>query len=359
MLAHIAALIAACLCAVVLGFVAHRANICTVRAVAELLSARTAYMLASTGKAILWAGLLIVPLVWLAPSAIAGISGWELTSTALIGGFLFGLGSSLNGGCAFSTMTRMMDGEVRMALSIAGFAIGIFAFISLADARWLAHPKPAHAMIGSLAPFALIAVLLLVGFAAYELPRLWRNRPKHVPLHRLALAPQYELSAAAIVIAIASAGIFLLVGAPGYTITLQNFVQSTVGTSMLPSPLQGAMMLALLAGMLVSALQRRSFRLDWRPQPSWLRNVLAGALMGLGTGMLPGGNDALLLSGLPSFSPHAPLSYVTLLIGAGIGVLAMKLAGGNTNVSCKGDMYCNKSQPAGSILTGHQPLGSA
>ena len=355
MAGHVVALIAAFICAAVLGFVAHRANVCTVRAMAEILTARTAYMLASTGKAILWTGLLIIPILWFTPAAVAGIGGWKLTGTALAGGFLFGLGTSINGGCAFSTMTRMMDGELRMLLSIVGFALGIVAFVSLADVKWLARPVRTHAMIGSLLPFAFVAALLLAAFAAYEIPRLWRRRPKGVPLHRLALAPHYELSVAAFVIALASAGLFLFVGAPGYTITLQNFVQSTVGTSMLPSPLQAVMIVAVLGGMLVSALQRRSFRLDWRPRLGWLRNIVGGALMGFGTGMLPGGNDALLLSGLPSFSPHAPASYVALLIGAGIGVLAMKLAGANTGINCKNDIYRVEAQPAGSLLSGHAP----
>jgi hypothetical protein len=361
MAGHIVALLAAFLCAAVLGFVAHRANLCTVRAVAEIIHARSAYMLASTGKAILWAGLLIIPLAWLAPSAITNIGGWQLTGVALLGGFVFGLGSSLNGGCAFSTMTRMMDGELRMALSVAGFALGIFAFGLLADAKWLARPVPAKATLGSLMPFAAVAALLLVAFAAYEIPRLWRIRPRGTPLHRLALAPQYHLSPAALIVAVVSAALFLLVGAPGYTITLQNFVQSTVGTSMLPSALQWIMMLAVLAGMFISALQRRSFRLDWRPRFSWLRNIFAGVLMGLGTGMLPGGNDALLLSGLPSFSPHAVPAYLALLLGAGIGVLAMRFAGVDTRVTCKNDIYRAELQPKASMLTCHAPAsrGSA
>jgi hypothetical protein len=210
-------------------------------------------------------------------------------------------------------------------------------------------------MLGSVLPYVSVLVLAVLAWAIYEIRRLWRNRPAGVPLVNLILAPQYQLSAAALVIGAASTGIFLLVGAPGYTITMQNFVQSTVGTSMLPTPFQGFMMFAVLAGMLISALQRRSFRLDWRPQVSWSRNFIGGALMGLGTGMIPGGNDALLLSGLPGFSPHAPPAYIALLIGAGIGVLAMKLAGVNTGITCRNDIFRAELQDPGSIVSGHVP----
>jgi hypothetical protein len=43
-------LVIACLFAGLLGFAAHRESICTVRAVAEIFSARTGYMLASIVK---------------------------------------------------------------------------------------------------------------------------------------------------------------------------------------------------------------------------------------------------------------------------------------------------------------------
>jgi hypothetical protein len=38
----------------ILGFAAHRASICTVRAVAEVMSSRSGYMLASIAKSVLW-----------------------------------------------------------------------------------------------------------------------------------------------------------------------------------------------------------------------------------------------------------------------------------------------------------------
>ena len=81
----------ACLFAALLGFAAHRASICTVRAVAEMISARTAFMLASIGKSALWVIALTLPFLWLMPAAAAGIGGWQLTLTALAGGLVFGL----------------------------------------------------------------------------------------------------------------------------------------------------------------------------------------------------------------------------------------------------------------------------
>ena len=47
-----AALVVSCLFAAILGFAAHRASVCTVRAIAELTSSRTGYMTAQHRKVI-------------------------------------------------------------------------------------------------------------------------------------------------------------------------------------------------------------------------------------------------------------------------------------------------------------------
>jgi len=355
MLAQAAPLVVACLFAGLLGFAAHRASICTVRAVAEIISARTGYMLASIAKSALWVIALTLPFFWLMPAAASQIGGWQFTAATLLGGFLFGVGAAINGACAYSTMTRLVDGEVRMAVSIGGFAIGTLTFLALVDLEWLMRPVKAPALLGALLNFGLLLSLALLGWAIYEVPRIWRNRPQQLRPIDLVLAPQYRLSTAALLIGIASAVIFLLIGSPGYTITLQNMVQGAIGMGALPT-VRGIIVFAVLAGMLISTLQRGSFRLDWRPQWSWLRNVFGGALMGLGTAMLPGGNAVLVLYATPSFSPHALPGLAALLVGAGAGLLAMKhIAGIDTRVVCRNDIYRAEAQPHGSMLNSHPP----
>lgn len=354
MLVQALPLVVACLFAGLLGFAAHRGSICTVRAVAEVISARTGFMLASIGKSALWVIALTLPFLWLMPATATAIGGWQLTAATLLGGFLFGLGAAINGACAYSTMARLVDGEVRMAVSIGGFAIGVFAFLTLVDLTWLARPAQAPALIGSALDFALLISLLLLAWAIYEVPRIWRQRPKHLRVRQMILSPQYRLSTAALLIGIASAAIFFAVGSPGYTLTLQNMVQGLLGVGAMPAATRTIVMLAALAGMLFSTLQRGSFRLDWRPQRAWLRNIFGGALMGLGAAMVPGGNAVLVLYAIPSFSPHALPAYAALIIGAAAGLLVLKyLIGLDTRVACHNDIYRAEVQPHGSILNSH------
>src|SRR5205807_1563956 len=101
------ALVVCCLFAAILGFAAHRASVCTVRAVTELTSSRTGYMFLSIAKSSIWVLVVTLPFFWLMPAASAKLSGWRLTDMALLGGFIFGVGAGFNGACAYSTMARL------------------------------------------------------------------------------------------------------------------------------------------------------------------------------------------------------------------------------------------------------------
>ena len=325
--------------AFVLGFAAHRASICMVRAVAEIQHSRTGYMAASIGKTILWIVLITLPFFWLADSSGPYFGGWQLTAWAVAGGFLFGAGAGINGACAYSTMTRLMDGEGRMAATVAGFTIGIVAFTMLIDSGRIAAPIPAQTNVGKLIDWAAFIVVGLGILAVYEMVRLWRSRPKGASIGSLILARQYRLSTAAVLIGLAGATIFLLFGSAGYTSTFEVVIQGLFGKQG-PSTGRWILLLAVLSGMLVSSIQRRSFRLDARPRPDWLRHIGGGALMGMGTALAPGGNDVLVLYAIPVLSPHALPAFAAMALGVVVGLFAMRqLFGVEMRVSCRNDTY--------------------
>lgn len=333
-------LLLSCFLAGILGFAAHRASVCTVRAVAELTHARTGYMLASIGKSALWVFAITLPALFLSQQAGMGVKAWQLTAMALLGGLMFGIGAAINGGCAYSTMARLVDGEIRMLFTIIGFAFGIAVFVVMIKLNWIARPTAAPTLIGYAINWAFVVGIVIVAWAVYEGARLWRTRPRGTSLRELILAPQYRLSSAAMLIGIASGVIFLLFGSPGYTTTLQQLVEGSLGTNPWPPAGRWFLLLAVLAGMALSTFHRRSFRVDWRPRRSWLRNIGGGVLMGLGTGSLPGGNDALILYGIPSLSPHALPGYLAMIAGIFAALMVMRRAFGmQMRVVCRNDLF--------------------
>jgi uncharacterized protein len=63
-------------------------------------------------------------------------------------------------------------------------------------------------------------------------------------------------------------------------------------------------------------------------------------LMGLGTALLPGGNDALVLYGIPSLSPHAIPAYLALILGIFVALMTMRaIFGVEMRVACREDLY--------------------
>jgi uncharacterized membrane protein YedE/YeeE len=342
-----AALILAGVLAAVLGFAAHRASICTVRAVAEVMSSGTGHIWLGIGKSVLWVSAITVPVFLLMPSARADISGWSLTGAAVLGGFVFGAGAAFNGACAYSTMARLADGEVRMLVAVAAFALGVLCFVKLVDWRLIDRPVRTPALVGSLLGWSLVvAAAVLVPWGIYETARLWRTRAAGLRAHALVLAPQYRLSSAAMLIGVAGAAIFLVYGSTSYTVTLQQAVEGWRDMRSYPTTERWLLLLAILAGMLLSTLQRGSFRLDWRPRPGWLRNVCGGLLMGMGVALTPGGNDALVLYGIPSLSPHALPAYLAMVIGIAAGLWSMRAGFGiETRVACRNDLYIIAEAP--------------
>ena len=154
------------------------------------------------------------------------------------------------------------------------------------------------------------------------------------------VARQYRLSTAAMAIGLCGAAIYLLFGSAGYTSTYELIIEGALGTRAWPSTGRWLLLLSVLGGMFVSALQRQSFRLDLRPRPDWLRNATGGTLMGLGAAMAPGGNDVLALYAVPLFSPHALPTFAAMVVGIFAGLAVSRAAFGfEMKVACRNDRY--------------------
>ena len=327
--------------AALLGFSAHRAGLCTVKAVEEVVATRRAFMLLAFARSVLWVAGVTLAVALFVPDARLRPESWALTLAGLGGGLLFGLGAVVNGGCAISTLTRLGGGELGMLGALLGFGFGVVAVdagttLGLLPIKAAAPPlaTPAHAF----APWLLLA---LAAWMAWELLRLVRTRPRGAGLRALLLADLYRLSTAAALIGIANGLLYALHGPWVHTRTLRLVVSDGAG----PPMLFWALFAAVLAGATLSAWQRGSLRLDARPRPVWLRHVAGGLAMGAGAALAPGGNDVLLLHGIPNLSPHALPAFLAMLIGIALTLAIARLFGVRPEkVDCGGDI-CRRPVP--------------
>jgi len=324
------------LLAFVLGFSLHRAGICTLTAVAELLSTRRAFMLWSFFKTIAWIWVVSVLLMLLVPGQSQPWLSYPLTWQALAGGMLFGIGSTINGGCAFSTVTKLAQGRLQMALTLPAFIGGVKVYSMYFPTATPTLRTP-HIDIGE--PLAWLISMTLFMWVVWESRGLLRAFRSRRSLVRYLFARRYRLSAAAAVIGICNGFLYAIYGRWSYASGLIEQVAPVTHVARSSVHEYLYLFLAVLAGAFTSALRSGRFSLSLAPE-RWLSSLTGGFIMGCGVMMVPGGNAILMLQSMPQLSPHALPAFIAMLTGMAVAIrLQQAVTGKRVHVNCGGD-YC-------------------
>jgi hypothetical protein len=307
----VAFLLLLALMAFAVGMCIQRASICAVRATEQWVQHRRTSRLRAFLSAAAWAGAVVLPLAWLAPEQAMLARDAPISWLALSGGALFGLGAGLNGGCALGTVAQLTRGRTEYVGTLAGIFLGAAAAVGIGISAVPGGP-PVLSMSGraALVAWAGFGVLVFPGVVAHL------KRPRH----RFTTVTCFAL--------LGVLGGLLQAVASNWTYTslLSGWAERAFGAASGRSASVAAVCtLSLLAGGITMAIRLRRFRLG---RPAALRccaTVCGGALMGFASMMIPGGNDALLLSGLPSLSRNALAAYVAMLAALAI-LLSMRRA---------------------------------
>jgi len=311
--------LAAAFLAGVMGFAIQRGATCTVAAVNEVLEKRRFRRLLAMVEASVWVagGLLIAQSLHLLRDMPAG---YPVTGLTVLGAVLLGLGAAVNGACVFGAVARLGSGQWAYALTPVGFYVGcatVHAVFSPPVFQRLAY--------GS---FVLRAPgWIPLAFIAFALWRLGRpmievvHEGRQAGLHRMLVQRVWEPHAATTVIGIAFFFMLLLVGSWAYTDVLAELARSMMAASLLA---RGMLLAFLLLGAVLggwSAGLLRSTRISVR---SLLACFVGGMLMGWGSLLIPGGNDGLILVGMPLLWPYAWVAFATMCVSIGCAMLAQK-----------------------------------
>ncbi|MGC9370415.1 MAG: YeeE/YedE thiosulfate transporter family protein [Paracoccaceae bacterium] len=311
---------------VLLGVSAHRAGLCTVKAVAEVMTTRRAHVLWSFLKASFWTlGLLSVAAL---TGLDADLSARPLMLTGLAGGILFGVGAGLNGACSFSTLARLAEGHGVMLMTLLGWGLGLLAMRGL-----LTSPQ------GSISATSLPGWIVLPGLTwilweGWRLTRLVWQRGKGILSDGV-----WPLSLGVFLVALANTGLLLMDRPWSFTSTaICVSGAAEVAPCAHPATLWVVSTAAMLA-MVTSAMLRGSFRIRRVRLRSAVRRLGAGCLMGAGAAMIPGGNDGLILFGIPSLSSHALPSWFGIVAGIWMALVVMRALGARVpRIFCEGDI---------------------
>lgn len=277
---------AALLCAALMGLAIQRGSTCMVAAVEEAMHRRRPTKLAAIVEASLWVGSALL-LLREAGALMQLPPGYPVTGALLAGATLLGLGAYLNRACVLGTVARLGSGEWAYAATPLGYFLGCHGGGRLLPVPHVPALQQAAPVLG--AP-SWLAWSLGVALAVRMLWVLrWRR------------GQPWSAHAATAVIAVTFVAMLLLAGAWAYTDVLADLARGMA---------QGVGLRALLAVALLGGALASGWAAGlWRPMAPATRQVLrclaGGLLMGWGSLWIPGGNDGLVLIGMPLLWPYA------------------------------------------------------
>lgn len=299
LLAHPLALLAALLAAAGMGFAIQQGGTCMVSAVNHLVARGSPSKLSALAECGLWASVLGLGAAALG-LGFAASPAYPVATATVLGGLMLGLGAWLNDACVFGSIARIGGRDWHYLLTPPGYFLG-----SLLHARLIgAFPTPEmHSPAFGLAP--VLAVLVLASLYAS-----WRTLRRGGG----SLAALWDYRHATIAIGIAFVMLAVLAGPWTYTEALGRATHG--GNSMHWGE---AMLFAALLGGAILGGRGRALAMKLAPGRAMLC-LAGGALMGFGGSLVPGGNDNLILVGLPSLQPHAwaAIAAMVLAIAAGL-----------------------------------------
>jgi uncharacterized protein len=278
----------------VLGFALNYGSICTVVATTELVSEKRPARFIALFEAAVWAAL-VYTIIETSPTIQ---QGWSPLGYLVPAALLFGIGSYVNGACVFGSIGHFGNGQIDFGFAFLGIAV-VFYIESMFGLIPDQPPISASLPRGS----ALLAIAL-VAILALRFGMSLRSESNF---------QQLTLSMGAIGVTFA----LLTVLAPGFSIT------ASVGTTFSIPIAWAVISVCMFGGSVASArIRMRGFTLKWPTISNILRRMLGGVLMGLGALLIPGGNDTLLMIGLPMGAWQAALAY--LLLVASLAALIAK-----------------------------------
>jgi toxin CptA len=185
------------------------------------------------------------------------------------------------------------------------FVVGVLIARNI-GAAWRAAPM-AFGVSGVSLDLLVAALVVFVGWRIGTAVQGMGRFPEGV-IARLA-APNWPPALAMAIIAIANIGLLLLVANWPYTTVL---VDVATGQGM-QNLLRAALVLIFFGGAVLGAISAGGFEIRGASLGEISSRTMGGMLMGVGAAMIPGGNDALVLIGLPLLQAPAFAAYAAMI----------------------------------------------
>lgn len=308
-------MVSAMVCAATMGFAIQRGGTCAVAAVDEVLTQRRATRLLALVEASFWvlAGLLGLRLLGYEPVMPVGYA-WGYQT--IVGAALLGFGALLNGACIFGAVARFGSGQWAYAATPLGFYLGCAAAPLVPS--FMAPVRLASAAPALGAP--AWAVLLMLAFLLWRGLQPWvgarTGKASRSGATRLRGPRSWSPHGATVVIGITFLLLLCFNDAWTYTDALAELARGMASSQVM----RLILFVALLTGAVWGGWTAGVFSHTALSMGQVLRCMAGGFLMGLGSLWIPGGNDGLILLGMPLLWPYAWLAFITMCATVAAGL---------------------------------------
>lgn len=296
-----------------MGFAIGRGDVCAVAAVNHWIRHKQTNHLRAFITAAASAGVVLLPSAWFFPSVVSLSPTYQPSEITLIAGALFGFGAFLNSACVFGTIAHLSKGE----MDYIGTFIGMFIGALLASLVSF-HPESLYFINLSRPSMLAICIwLIFITIAFHDIHlkhRSIESTDANVPL-KGNWDPFFSMS----VIGATGGVLYATIGSWGYMTVLSHNAAKLLNPSLPDVAIQVFTATgALFFGAIVASRKTRKLKLRKPSMLPFFRKLAGGLLMSFSAAIIPGGNDALLLYGFPSLSPHAFIAYAAMLAALAI-----------------------------------------
>jgi len=295
------------------GYAMKRGGLCTYAAVVQIVNERRfERMMVFLGVAA-WATLIILPLHWMFPSQFRLSFTHDNLLIAMVGGAVLGLGAFLNRGCFFGTFVALVSGNINYIATLIGLSFGVSITYNYFTAF-----LPSTLTISDVHEptlYAFVWLILMTLFALFMSFSIMLSKDHFIKRVSGLDILSWKSVLSMITIGIGGAILYATVNGWNYSDVLTNTTLKLIGIQE-----KGTTTIALLStisliiGGITAAIVAKQFVIRRVHFFLIIGCFTGGAVMGSASMLIPGGNDGLLLKGIPSLAPHALVGYLSMLI---------------------------------------------
>lgn len=297
----------------VVGFAMKRGGLCTYAAVLQIVQHKRFDLMMIFLGASAWATLTVLPLYWSMPDEITLSLTHHHLLIAVVGGAVLGIGAFINKGCFFGTFVQLVSGNLNYISTLFGLATG-----TIITHLYLNNYIPSSLISTDIVKINTVALAWLIGMIAFALFMTFSSKiskksaiKKFMGLQSLSWQGRFYM----IVIGIGGGLLYGTVSGWNYADVLANTTTKFINKND-----TGASTIALIStiAMVIGGISAAITAKDFSIKPVRLMITLScfmgGILMGIASLLTPGGNDGLLLKGIPSFALHAIIGYLMMIL---------------------------------------------